>query len=127
VIVPATERLDRLLVTLAEAGRRFQVADRELPDSFQGRYLAVDQERLDPIVVEIFGGSPSHSVAENSTAVLECRHNAGMAMRLVMMSMFAFTLSLGVGGECVGPYRAVADVLAVDVKNDEALGSTKMV
>ena len=58
-----------LLVTLAEAGSRFQVSGHESLDSFQGRNVAVDHEGLDPVLVEIFGGTPSHAVTENGIAI----------------------------------------------------------
>ena len=76
---------------------------------------------------EIFGGSPAHAVAENGIAVLECRRNAGMAVRLVMMPMFAIAFAFCVGGISVGANRAVANVFAIHVEDDETLRSAKMV
>jgi hypothetical protein len=113
-------------VTLAEAGSRFQVTGYELFDSFQGCNFAVDHEWLDPVLVEIVGGSPSHAETEHGVTVLECCHNAGVAVRLVMMPVLAITIALGVGRKCVGTNRAIANVLTVNVENEEALRSAEM-
>ena len=42
----------------------------ELLDGLQGRDFTVDHERLDAVVAQILGGSPSHTVTEYSVAVL---------------------------------------------------------
>jgi hypothetical protein len=114
-------------VALAEAGSRLQVSDHKSLDSLPRRNFAVDHERLDPVSGEILGGSPPHAVTENGITVLEGRHNAGVAVRLVMMPVLAFTFALGVGRKCVGANRAISNFLTVNVENDEALRSTKMV
>lgn len=119
--------LSGLLVTLTEAGSWFQISGDELLGGLQGRNVTVDHERFDPVVVQILGGTPSHAVAKNGLTVLECRHNAGVAMRLVVMPMLAITFALGVGRECVGTNRAVANVFAIHLEDDETLGSAKMV
>jgi hypothetical protein len=113
-------------VALAIAGSRFQITGHELLDSFQRRNFSVDYEWLDPVLVEIFGGTPSHAITEHGIAILECRHNAGVVVGLVVMPVFAFAFSLGVGGECVGANRAVANVVAIDIEDDEALRSAEM-
>ena len=113
-------------MALTQAGRWFQIPGDELLDGLQRRHLAVDHEGLDPVRVEILGGSPSHAVTENGITILECRHDAGVAVRLVMMPMFAVTFALGVGRVRVGPNRAIANVFAIDIEDDEALGSAKM-
>jgi hypothetical protein len=114
-------------VTLAEAGSRFQITGHELLDSFQWRNLAVDHERLDPVLVEILGGTPAHSVTEHGIAIVECCHDAGVAVRLLMMPMLTMTFAFGVGCECCGANRAIANVLTVNVEDDETLGSAEMV
>jgi hypothetical protein len=120
-------KLPGLLMTLTEAGSWFQTSGDELLDGLQRRYLPVDHERRDPVPFQILGGSPSHAVTENGVTVLECRYDAGVAVRLVVMPMFAITLAFGVGGECVGAHRAITNFVAVDIEDDEALGSAKMV
>jgi hypothetical protein len=42
--------------------------------------------------------------AQSGTAILQCRHNAGMTMRLVAAASFAMALTLGVGCVCIGTH-----------------------
>jgi hypothetical protein len=113
-------------MALTKAGSWFQISGDELLDGLQRRYLAVDHEGFDPVRVEILGGPPSHAVTENGVTILECRHDAGVAVRLVMIPMFAVTFALGVGRERVAPNRAIANVFAIDIEDDETSGSAKM-
>jgi hypothetical protein len=113
-------------MALAETGSRFQASRHELLDSFRRRDLAVDNKWLDSILGKVFGSTPSHAAAKNSIAVLERRQNTGMAVRLIVMSMLTFALALGVGGVGVWPDHTVANTFPIDIKDDKALGSTKM-
>jgi hypothetical protein len=113
-------------VAPAKAGCWFQGSGHQLLNGLFGRSIAVDHERFDPVLVEVVGRSPSHAATENSTAILKCRHDAGMAMGLVVMPVFAFALSLGVGGVRVGPYGVASDIFTIDIEHDEALGSPEV-
>ena len=94
-------------MTPTEAAGWFQVPSDKLLNGLLGRHVAVDHERLDSVLAEIFGCSPSHAIAENGSAILKCRNNTGVAVRLVAMTVFAVTLALGMGrnGDAAGITR----------------------
>jgi hypothetical protein len=48
-------------------------------------------------------------------------------VRLIVMSMLTIALALGVSGKCIRPNRAIANLVAFDIKDDEALRSPEMV
>jgi hypothetical protein len=49
-----------------------------------------------------------------------------MAVRLVVMPMFAVTFSSGMSGICVGTHDGVTDLPAVHVEDKETLGSAEV-
>jgi hypothetical protein len=124
--VDLTASISCSLVALAETGRRFQISCDELLNSLLGCYFAVDHKRLNSVSVEILGCSPAHAVTENSIAILQCRHNTGMTVRLIAMPRFAITLAFGMGRVRIGTHGGFTDLFAIDIKDDEALGSPKV-
>jgi hypothetical protein len=115
-------------VTPAETAGRFQLPRDELSHRLLGSHFAFDHKRLNAVLVEIFGCPPAHAIAENGSAVLQCRNDAGMTVRLVAVGCFAFALALALGMGCVGigTQGGVPDLLAVDVEDDKTLGSAKV-